>query len=169
MRIVSRPLYRARQAGWALRPKVKDEERNEARGVLGDRLFALFTAMEPTDQRHCLDVYRAARRAGCEDVEVLTAALIHDCGKAASTEDGRVHMWHRVTYVVLQATAPSLLRRFARRPGGLRLLDRHAERGIEIAEAHGAPPEVLALMRGMEDGETGDGRVRLLRSADDAA
>jgi len=169
MRIVSKPLYRARQVGSALRPKVTDEERKEARRVLGDRLFALFGAMDGADQRHCLDVYNAARRAGCKDREALTAALIHDCGKAPSDEDGRIRLWHRVTYVVLEAIAPGMLRRLARRPGGLRLLDRHAERGIEIAEAHGATAEVLDLMRGMEDGETADEQVRLLRAADDAA
>lgn len=169
MRIVSRPLYRARQMGWALRPKVTEDERAEARAVLDKRLFGLFDAMDGADQRHCIDVYRAARKAGCEDRDVLTAALIHDCGKAPSPEDGRIRVWHRIIYVALHATAPSLLRRFARRPGGLRLLDRHAERGIEIAEAQGVTPEVLDLMRRMEDGADGDERVRLLRAADDAA
>lgn len=169
MRIVSKPLYRARQVGWALRPRVTDEERKEARRVLGDRLFALFGAMDGADQRHCLDVYNAARRAGCEDREALTAALIHDCGKAPSVEDGRIRLWHRIIYVALHAAAPSLVQRFAKRPGGLRLLDRHAERGIEIAEAHGATPEVLDLMGGMENDATADERVRLLRAADDAA
>ena len=169
MRIVSGPLYRARQAGWALRPKVTDAERQEVRSVVGDRLFAVFAAMDGADQRHCLDVYRAARRAGCEDREVLTAALIHDCGKAPSAEDGRIRLWHRVTSVLLEAFAPWLLRRIAHRPGGLRLLDRHAERGVEIAETNGATPEVLDLMRRMEDGTDGDERARLLRAADDAA
>jgi hypothetical protein len=169
MRIVSGPLYRARQVGWALRPGVGDAERTEAREVLDERLFALFEAMDAADQRHCIDVYRAARSAGCEDQEVLTAALIHDCGKAASAEDGRVRLWHRVAYVVLGTVAPRVLRRLARRPGGLRLLERHAERGLELAAANGASQGVLALVQGMEDGETSDERVLLLREADDLA
>ena len=168
MRIVSRPLYRARQVGWALRPKVTGEERAEAREVLGDRLFPAFEGMDRADQRHCLDVYRAARRTGCEDRDVLTAALIHDCGKAPSTKDGRIRLWHRIAYVALGTVAPGLLRRLLRRPGGLRLLDSHIERGMETAAARGASPDVLELMRGME-GEGGDERARLLRAADDAA
>ena len=166
---ISRSLYRARQVGWALRPRVTDVELAAVREVLGDRLYALFCTMEAADQRHCIDVYEAAGKAGCEDRDVLTAALIHDCGKTPSTGDGRIRLWHRIAYVALRASAPALLRRFASRPGGLRLLDRHAERGIEVAAAHGAAPEVLDLMRRMEDGADGDDRIRLLRSADDAA
>ncbi len=168
MRIVSRPLYRARQAGWALRPRVNDKERAEAREALGDRLFALFEGMDGADQRHCIDVYRAVRGAGCADRDVLTAALIHDCGKAPNAEDGRIRLWHRIAYVALGAVAPGLLRPLLRRPRGLRLLDSHVGRGIEMAAAHGASPDVVALMRGME-GEGGDERARLLRTADDAA
>jgi len=138
MRIVSRPLYRARQVGWALRPKVTGEERAEAREVLGDRLFPAFEGMDRADQRHCLDVYRAARRTGCEDRDVLTAALIHDCGKAPSTKDGRIRLWHRIAYVALGTVAPGLLRRLSRRPGGLRLLDSH--RGLEHAQLTTAIP-----------------------------
>jgi hypothetical protein len=63
--------------------------------------------------------------------------------------------------------APWLRRRLARRPGGLRLLERHVEHGLEIAQAHGASPGVLTLIRGMEDGAASDERVRLLREADD--
>jgi hypothetical protein len=108
-------------------------------------------------------------KAGAQDEDVLTAALIHDCGKAPSAEDGRIRLWHRVAYVALGRATPGLLRRLARRPGGLRLLERHADRSLEMAAAAGADPEVLRLMRAMENGEPGDERVGLLRAADDAA
>lgn len=169
MRIVSRPLYRARQMGWALRPRVTGNEWSEAREVLGERLFPLFEGMDGPDQRHCFDVYVAARSAGCEDSDVLTAALIHDCGKAPDGVDGRIRLWHRVAYVTLDTLAPWLLRRLVRRPGGLRLLDRHAERGVDMATSLGASSEVLGLMLGMDDRDAQDERVRLLRAADDAA
>src|SRR3989304_9782738 len=98
MRVVSRPLYRARQMGWALRPKVTEDERAEARALLDERLFGLFDAMDGADQRHCIDVYQAARKAGCEDRDVLTAALIHDCGKAPRPEDRRNRPCTRALY-----------------------------------------------------------------------
>ncbi len=162
-------MYRARQAGWALRSRVSDRDLAEVRDVLGDRLFALFEATESADRRHGFNVYREVRRAGCDDPDVLTVALIHDCGKAPSAEDGRIRLWHRVVYVALQAAAPSLLGRLAGRPGGLRLLRGHAERGICLAEAQGASPGVLRLMRAMEGRDSEDERVRLLRAADDRA
>lgn len=167
--LLRRPLYRTRQVWWSLRSKVRREEVDEARALLGERLFAAFRAMDPPDQRHCLDVYRAAKGMGCTDQDVLTAALIHDCGKAPDETDGRLRLWHRASYVALLAVAPGLLRRLSRRPGGLRLLNRHAERGIEIARECGASVEVLDLLRRMEGGEDGDGRVRVLREADDRA
>ena len=169
MRIVKWPLYRARQVTWALRAQVSIEETAEARGVLGEHLFPLFLAMETSDQRHGVDVYREVRRAGCDDPEVLTVALIHDCGKTRTAEDGCIRLWHRVLHVALGAVAAPLLGRLARRPGGLRLLSEHAERGLRLAEAHGASPEVLGLMRAMEDRETEDRRARSLRNADDRA
>lgn len=169
MRIASRPLYRLRQVVWALRPRLTDEERAEAGEVLGERLLPLFKRMDAADQRHCFDVYRAARQAGCQDVDVLTAALIHDCGKAPSAEHGRIRLWHRVTHVALESAAPRLLRRLTRQSGGLQLLESHAERGLKMAESRGARPEVLELMRAMEHGDSDDERVRLLQAADDRA
>jgi hypothetical protein len=148
---------------------VSIDEITEARGVLGEHLFPLFLAMETSDQRHGVDVYRELRRVACHDPEVLTVALLHDCGKASTAEDGRIRLWHRVLHVALGAVAPPLLGRLARRPGGLRLLSEHAGRGLTLAEAHGASEEVLWLMRAMEDRETKDRRARSLRNADDRA
>jgi hypothetical protein len=51
----------------------------------------------------------------------------------------------------------------------MRLLHQHSERGLEIAGAHGAPADVLELMRRMEDKDDGDERVRLLQAADGRA
>jgi hypothetical protein len=169
MSIVSRPLYRARQVLWALWPHVTDRELAEAESFLGGDLFVAFRAMDDGDKRHCIDVFNAARNAGSEDRVVLTAALIHDCGKASSREDGRIRLWHRIAYVALTTVSSGLAARMARRPGGMRLLRQHSERGIEIASAHGAPADVLELMRRMEDKGDGDARVRLLQAADDAA
>lgn len=169
MSIARGPLYRARQVLWALRPHVTADELAEAESLLGAKLFEAFCAMDDGDKRHCIDVFSAARNAGCEDRAVLTAALIHDCGKASSREDGRIRLWHRIAYVALTTLSPGLVARMARRPGGMRLLHQHPERGLEIASALGAPADVLELMRRMEDKGDSDERVRLLQAADDAA
>ena len=131
--------------------------------MLGEGLLALFDSMSARDQRHCLDVYHRLRAGGCDDQDVLAAALLHDAGKGRLAGPP-VRLWHRVAYVVLASTAPGLLARLAEM-GGLGTLRRHCERGAELAAALGAPPAVVELVRRHEDREAGEAR---LRAADDA-
>jgi hypothetical protein len=51
--------------------------------MLGGAEYALFHSMERRDQRHGLEVMRRLRFGGETDRELLTAALLHDCGKGA--------------------------------------------------------------------------------------
>ena len=105
MRAATRALYRVRQFVGSLRPRVDDELRGEAFGLLSERERALYLSMTPRDQQHCLDVYRRLRGQGHSDGALFTAALLHDVGK------GEIALWHRVGYVLLEGSAPSLLRR----------------------------------------------------------
>lgn len=156
-----KPLYRTRQFLGALRPRMSAEEREEAAALLGGRLLPLFDGMSPRDRRHCLDVYLALRRRGCQEEDVLLAALLHDAGKG-----GGVRLWQRVAYVLL-AASPRLLERLADR-WGLAALHRHAERGAELAAGAGAPPAVVELIRRHEERDAADERAALLRAADDS-
>lgn len=157
-----RPLYRTRQVLGALRPRISADERAEAAALLGERLLALFDSMAPRDQRHCLDVYLALRRQGCQDGDVLVAALLHDAGKGA-----RVRLWQRVAYVLLEAASPRLLERVGD-GWGLAALHRHAERGAELAAGAGAPPQVVELIRRHEERDAADEQLTVLRAADDS-
>jgi len=134
--------------------------------VLGERLLILFDSMSARDQRHCLDVYQALRDSGCDDRDVLTAALLHDAGKG-HLGGAPVRLWHRVAYVVLAGTAPGLLARLAR-TGGLGTLRHHPEKGADLAAEFGAPPAVVELIRQHENRQAGERRLRRLRAADDA-
>ena len=166
--MASRPLYRTRQFFGALRPRVRRSELRAARALLGTRLTPLFSSMSRRDQRHCLDMCEKLRAWGCEDGDVLTAALLHDAGKG-SMAGGRVRLWHRVAYVLLEAGAPSMIRPLSRYSRGLRALRRHGERGVVLVEALGAPAEVVRLLREMERRETADSRALLLREADEGS
>jgi hypothetical protein len=166
MRLVSRATYRARQFFAALRPRVRETEREQALVFLGTGLAPLFESMGATDQRHCLDVYQELRRQGCGDRNVLTAALLHDAGKGRLA-GAEVRLWHRVTYVVLAAVARGALEALSRE-GGLRTLREHACRGAELAERMGAPREVAEMIRRMEEASGGDSRLRALQAADDS-
>ena len=144
----------------------------EARAVelLPPSARPLFLGMPVADRRHALKV--AARllvgaRADV-DVDVVAAALLHDAAKGH-----RMRVWHRVAGVVLDAVAPRLLRRLARRdPASWRypfhLYLHHASLSSAQALAAGCSPRTAALIRG--DVHPADAPVlAALRAADDAA
>lgn len=137
------------------------------RRILATPGVALFETMPVADRRHGLDVAERLLRAGHDDRDLLAAALLHDAAKGH-----RMRLWHRVSGVLLEALAPSLLRRLAsadpsswRHPFHLYL--HHAPLSATLCAEAGCPPRVGAFIRG----EVADADVQLLRAltrADDA-
>lgn len=108
---------------------------------------AIFATMSRNDQRHSLTVYRALRERGCDDRDMLAAALLHDSGKGG----GRVPFVVRPAFVLLKRFAPGALAWLARaeRPWFRRPFYyawRHAEIGAGLAEAAGLNPRVVLLI-----------------------
>lgn len=166
MSLVSRPLYRTRQLLTSLRPRFREHEYEEAQALLGPQLMTLFDSMSPRDRRHCLDVYRDLADSGIDDLDVLSAALLHDSGKG--TMSGiTVRLWHRVVYVLLAAGAPALLKRLSNGRGGLSVLRRHAEIGALEAESLGASARVVQIIQEHEYRHHADEAQHRLREADD--
>lgn len=163
--MISRPLYRTRQFLGALRSRVREGERAEARTLLGERLMPLFESMTPRDQRHSLDVYSRLRSSGCADAALLTAALLHDSGKG-SLSGTHVRLWHRVAYVLLEDLATGRLKRLAGRPGAMAVLHHHADLGAALAESMGAASVVVDLIRRHGDEDAHDETLLMLREAD---
>jgi hypothetical protein len=119
--------------------------------------------MEKRDQRHALEVARRLRELGDEDIELLQAALLHDCGK------GAVPVWLRV----LKVLSPDTLRRLAvdgapgYRGAAYRLLE-HGAIGARLAASAGLSLVVARLIEGrIEPGD--ESRAALLAAADDAS
>ena len=145
MRVATRALYRSRQFFGAVRPRIDTELRSEALRLLSEPERRLFETMTTRDQQHCLAVY--ARLRGRDNDDLLTAALLHDAGK------GRIALWHRVAYVLLETASPALLRRLAtpgNGPGWRYALDRchrHQQLGAQLAEEAGSSSIVVALIR----------------------
>lgn len=165
MCFISRARYRAGQLRRSLRARVTPDDLEAARGVLGERLYPLFASMQAADQRHCLDVYRTLLANGCDDAEMLQAALLHDAGKG-SIAGARFGIAHRVAYVLLEHR-PALLNAAARWNGGMRALKVHDARTLELAREYGTSGGVVRLLADMERGE--NERARRLKAADDAS
>ncbi len=165
--MISRLSYRARQFKRTLAPGISDDDLHEAESALGCDLYALFAAMQPADQRHCLDVYRKLRADGEDDPDVLVAALIHDAGKGGDSAR-RIRTWHRVAYVVLDTLPSGALDRIARGDGGLAHLHRHGEATLRLARGAGASERIVGLLDVMEARLVDNPHAARLIAADDA-
>lgn len=165
--MISRLSYRARQLRRTLSPGITADDLREAESALGGDLFALFAAMQPADQRHCLDVYHRLRADGEDDRDVLAAALIHDAGKGGEAAQ-QIHTWHRVAYVILAALPSAALDRLAGGDGGLGRLHRHGEATLRLVRGAGASKRIIGLLEVMESGQRDDPGAQRLLAADDA-
>lgn len=151
-----------------LRARVEPAEEALARRILAPNAYALFAAMPVADRRHALDVVDRLLAAGHDDGDLLAAALLHDAAKGR-----RMRLWHRVAGVLLEAVAPSMLRRLADpNPGSWRhpfhLYVHHGPMSAALAADAGCPPRVGAFIRGSAGGA--DARLQAaLKVADDAS
>jgi hypothetical protein len=164
MSFASRAAYRVRQLRSALSPRIRRSEKREAKAVLGATLYPLFKAMQPADQRHCLDVYHLLRRSGEDDVVILAAALLHDAGKGGDAA-AEISTWHRVAHVALP---DALLERLAPRVDGLARLADHGEATLQLVRAAGASEDLLAVLEAMEAHRRSNPRAARLVAADEA-
>lgn len=147
-----RVIYRLRQFWEALRAHRDPAALAAARRVLSPNLWALFTQMPPGEQAHALRVFRRLQEAGCTDADVLTAALLHDVGKALQ----HPRLWERVAAVLGQACCPRQAARWGQgNPRGWRrpfvIAAQHPAWGARLAETAGASPRAVALIRAHQE------------------
>jgi hypothetical protein len=152
----------------ALKARVDPAERQVVADNLAPAQQQLFWTMMVEDQRHSLDVFYTLQRRGCQDQDVLLAALLHDVGK------GEVRLWQRVLYVLLRAGPSGLLRRLAQPNGAgwrraIASLNEHGRRGAALAQEAGASPAVVELIRNHQREDGSDRRAALLRTAEESS
>jgi hypothetical protein len=147
-------LWQVRQQLGSSAP-LSPEEDGEVASWLPPSAFTLFKTMSLADQQHSLRVCRGLQHNGCQDADMLAAALLHDVGKA----QGRVPFWTRPVIVLGKAFAPTQLKRLAVAPSALpsqgtphwrRSLSYawwHAEVGAELAAAAGLSEQAVLYIR----------------------
>ncbi|MDR3270778.1 MAG: HDOD domain-containing protein [Peptococcaceae bacterium] len=143
--------YRLRQLLKAHNAKILPSEHTWAGHILSPSAQALFLRQDTRDQRHALDVALALERnhaaLPAENLDLLlTAALLHDCGKSLQP----VELWHRI-FIVLAKFLPegwrqALLRSATPLAFPLRLAQDHPAQGARLARNAGLPDSVCLLI-----------------------
>jgi len=172
--------YRVSQFFHALTARAAPAEVAQAITLLPADARVLFGRQSRADQCHALAVWRSLRQAGYSNPQLLSAALLHDVGKAAA----RLTLWQRAAIVALDRFAPRALQRLGHsgvagegRAWGWRhpfaVTVHHAELGARWAEEAGCSPVTVTLIRRHQDrvvsAETeADRLLAALQAADDA-
>ena len=160
---MARPLYRSRQVWHALRPSIDDDELALACALLSGAQARIFFSMQRRDQRHALEVFRRLRMSGAVDCHLLTAALLHDCGK------GAVPVWLRILQVLRPGLVSSIGHEGSAGPRGAAYrLAHHASLGGRRALEAGCSPTTVRLIEGRPEAHEA-ALASLLLSADDAS
>jgi hypothetical protein len=118
-----------------------------------DRLLSpaersLYLTMSLADQRHSVELCERLRRDGHDDPDLLSAALLHDVGKAAAP----LPTMCRVLYSAAAVTKPRFAAWLAQSAVGWRrpffVAANHAELGAQAALRAGSAETVVRLIRG---------------------
>ena len=162
-------MHRVGQLVAHVRARVDAGDAALVRRILPEGGVRLFDSMPVADRRHGLDVAERLLQKGHDDADLLGAALLHDAAKGH-----RMRLWHRVSGVLLEALAPSVLRRLADpRPASWRhpfhLYLHHEPMSAELALAVGCTARLGGFIRGVAGSDADARLLRALRTADDAS
>jgi hypothetical protein len=155
---------KVRQFRTHVQARVSTSEQTALAAWLTPAQLRLFDSMHVADRRHGLDVVASLQSEGVDDTEVLTAGLLHDCGKG---DAGAVS---RVVHSLGQAYGGWIVRVAALYPPLRAELDRlavHADTSATLAGNAGCSSRTVELIRDQDrpqDPEFG----ALLKMADEA-
>jgi putative nucleotidyltransferase with HDIG domain len=149
---VGRVIYRVRQflLAHAGAPDPQGVER--VKKALSPALFSLFRQMLPFEQAHALRVFDRLIEQGDTHPDLLTAALLHDVGKARYP----LKPWERASAVLAKKFFPGRVVGWGQgEPHGLKagvvVAEQHARWGAEMAEAAGGSDLAVRLIACHQD------------------
>jgi len=145
-------LYRLQQFKLAVDPDIQPVPIKELTQFLNGSQITIFRELQPFEQQHAYSVLEKLKADGCDQAELLKAALLHDIGKILYP----LKPWERAMIVITRQIAPSLFHTLGqRKPTGFfkafAVASRHAEWGADLVTKTGASEVLVELVRHHED------------------
>lgn len=163
--------YRVHQFAHAFFPQIDSSEIKWAMDNLSPEAYSLFLKQSRSEQRHALDVAQGIMNhkhtvSNSEFQNLLTAALLHDCGKSIVS----IRLWHRIFIVLMQKMPQSIWSRLETSHTifalPLKIATQHATWGGCLAQKAGLNSKICLLIREHHTPKTELGRI--LERADNA-
>lgn len=145
--ILEKITYRMHQFWMAVTGSLSRDDWVEIQSFLTPEQLRLFNRMSEAEKVHSLRVFRRLRSEGYQNVELLTAALLHDVGKSRYP----LSLWERVWVVV----APNIVKnnlsvdsqKHNKVERALLVAERHPLWGAEMAQAAGVSATTAWLIQ----------------------
>jgi Glycyl-tRNA synthetase, beta subunit len=156
--------YRIQQFLKAVFPNINSSDIKWALDHLSPEASKLFLKQSWIEQRHAIDVAQNIINARLplsfsESKILITAALLHDCGKSMVT----VRLWHRVFIVIMQKMHLSFWSRLEHTnsffSSPLKMASQHALWGENLAREAGLDSKVCLLIREHHSPQTKLGKI----------
>lgn len=121
-------------------------------GFLSPALMNLFLRMQNSEQAHSMQVFNGLRSQGETEIDLLTAALLHDVGKIYYP----LSVLDRIIIVVMNTIHPKLLQRWGEgEPRGFKrpfvVACKHPAWGAQLVRAAGASEMTARLIMRHQD------------------
>jgi putative nucleotidyltransferase with HDIG domain len=150
--MLSRLAYRSRQFRHALLSSSKPVSSESLLPHLTPDQLSLFHRMQPSEQAHAYQIFKALETAGQIDPDLLTAALLHDVGKNRYP----LSMLDRIMIVLGKRLLRGTVKRWAAMtPNRLNqpfaVAEQHAEWGADMASQVSASSRTVELIRHHHD------------------